>query len=190
MRKTLVFTGCFSLAIFGWFAGERTASADGWRGRPAGQFPAGPPHGPPATPRGPATQAPHPHAQPARAPAPPPRGPAFRPHVDARANWVGHEPGPRNQRYFVRHPWPHGHFAGPIGAGHVYRVSGFYAPRHRFWFGRSAFVVAEPDWQYVDDWDWNADQIVLYDDPDDDGWYLAYNTRLGAYVHVTFDGPL
>ena len=107
--------------------------------------------------------------------------------MDAKTDrWVGHDNGKNNARYHLDHPWEHGHFPGTIGARHVYRLSG--GNRERFGFDGFFFSVAPEDYDYCGDWNWGSDDIVVYADPDDAGWYLAYNVRLGTYVHVEYLG--
>jgi hypothetical protein len=109
--------------------------------------------------------------------------------VQPRGRWVGHDSGRADARFHLDRPFAAGRFHGGIGRGHAYRLSGWDRGRHRFWFNGFAFGLAPWELGYVDDWDWNRDRIVIYDDPDHDGWYLAYNVRLGTYVHVRYDGP-
>lgn len=109
------------------------------------------------------------------------------PHVHAKNDqWVGHNSGRDDPHYHVDQPWAHGHFSGGFGPQHVFVLAG--GNRERFWFGNFYWDVAPYDYNIVADWNWAGDQIVIYEDPDHIGWYLAYNPRLGTYAHVEYLG--
>ena len=108
------------------------------------------------------------------------------PHVDAGNKWIGHDTGRNDPHYHLDHPWEHGHFTGGFGPGHVWHLGG--GGPGRFWFNGWNWMDVPFDLAFCDGWLWNSDDIVIYDDPDHEGWYLAYNTRLGTYVHVEYLG--
>ena len=107
------------------------------------------------------------------------------PHVEGN-KWVGHDTGRGDVNYHLDHPFAHGRFNGGFGRGHVWRLVG--GGPGRFWFSGWYWDVAPFDVGFCDDWLWDSDEIVIYPDPDHYGWDLAYNVRLGTYVHVEYLG--
>ncbi len=87
------------------------------------------------------------------------------PHVHAENDrWIGHDSGRNDVYYHLDHPWEHGRFTGALGPQHIWRLHG--GGRERFNIGGFFFQAAPYDYDACNDWLWDSDDIVIYDDPD------------------------
>ena len=190
MKRTIGFIAVFltlNVLVFAQGKGNQKGGG-GHAAVGGGHIPA---HGPAPTRTPQPARAPARSQQPAAAPqnriAADQKGHPEAPHVHAKNDqWVGHASGANDPHYHLDQPWGHGRFTGGFGPQHVFVLGG--GNRERFWFGNFYWDIAPYDYNIVVDWNWAGDQIVIYDDPDHVGWYLAYNPRFGTYAHVEYLG--
>lgn len=154
------------------------------------QRPAEPAHNPPRANQGRIPQAPSQRTP--RAKPEPERRDGGRvnstPHVN-NDHWYGHDK-PKDKRYHLDRLFERGHFER-FGPSYRYNIVRIDPNLHRFWLpGGYFFEVLAWDWPLAMGWCWtcDADDFVIYEDPDHPGWYLLYNLHTGAFVHVLYMG--
>jgi hypothetical protein len=93
-----------------------------------------------------------------------------------------------NDRDRIRpgHQYPYGRY-GNVKHFYICRRMD-YRSRRLVLYDNSNWVVAPYDLDRTRDWEWNRDNVYVYDDDRHPGWYLLFNARLGRYVHVEFSG--
>ena len=115
------------------------------------------------------------------APAAPPQDRDDRRDRDEHRNWKHDEARVRPGRVY-----PHGRYEH---VREVYVARRFdYPTRHIFLYDNSDWVVPAYDLDRCRDWQWDHDQVYVYDDDHHPGWYLLFNARHGRYVHVEYFG--
>jgi len=106
--------------------------------------------------------------------------------VTAGRRAAGAPPGDGPLKPALAQAISNGHYAGAIGASHLHRLES--GDSRRFGFEDVFFSVAADDSPRAGEWLFGTDDIVLYDDPDRPGCYLAYNVRLRSFVHAEYIG--
>jgi hypothetical protein len=82
--------------------------------------------------------------------------------------------------------FPYGRYEHVRSAFIAQRID--YRTRRVVLFDNSNWVVASYDLDRCRDWQWQRDNVFVYDDDHHPGWYLLFNARLGRYVHVEYFG--
>jgi len=207
MKRALAVVGTVALvlAATAWAQHPGGEEHPGGEQRPGEQYPGAQPHAA-QPPQGEMEHPGEPHNPPranqGRIPPPPPPRPAgTKPEAERREgrvndmphvsndHWYGHD-RPDDRRYHLDHPFEHGHFAH-FGPTYRYNIVRIDPNLHRFWLPSGEyFEVPAWDWPLAAGWCWtcNADDFVIYEDPDHPGWYLLYDLATGAFVHALFLG--
>ncbi len=99
-----------------------------------------------------------------------------------------------HDRIVPNHRYPRGHYEHVkqvfVARSIDYRTRNVILYDRSNWvlYDRSNWVVASYDLDRCRNWQWDRDQVYVYDDDHHPGWYLLFNSRLGGYVHVEFSG--